>query len=82
MGLQQSRSTGDTGGTGGKDETPPVRPKSSLSERLSASIPRLQKNRGSNPAISATKEADGPARQTGDAAPGENGSQNAVSFLF
>jgi hypothetical protein len=78
MGIQQSRSAS---GTAGKDETPPVRPKSSMSERLSASFPRLQKNRRSNSATSATKEADGPARQTGDAAAahGENGSQNAVS---
>lgn len=83
MGVQQSRSTG------GNDETPQVRSKSSnLSERLSATFPRLQKNRGSN-AVSASQEADGSARKTGDAAHGEDGSptpessaQNAVSFLF
>ena len=80
MGLQQSRSTG------GNDETPHVRPKSSnLSERISASFPRLQKNRGSN-SISASKEADGPARKTDDAANGsltpEPSAQNVVSFLF
>jgi hypothetical protein len=66
MGLQQSRSAG------GNDETR-VRPKSSnLSERLSASFPRLQKTRGSNSVASTT---EGKARKTGDAARGENGSE-------
>ncbi len=64
MGAQQSRTTGEN------DDAQTGQRSSSISGRLSASFPRLQKNRESSPATS-MKGAAGQVRKTGDGR-GEN----------